>query len=87
MDFWIRFLLCVLLMVAGFVFTYANRTRQREAGQSLYAFLLEAENFNDWGKLARIVLFVSFLAVVGVLIMKMLAILLGGPIIDLDKYK
>jgi uncharacterized membrane protein len=87
MDFTIRLLLCIALMVIALFCTYRNRLRQKEAGQSFYAFLLNAENFNDWGRLWRIVLIVSFLAVAGVMIMKMLAILLGGPIVDLDKLK
>jgi len=85
MDFWVRLLLCVALAIVAFFATLYNRVRPREAGQSLYAFLLDAENFGEWGRLWRIVLFVSFLALVGVLTMKMVAFLLGGPVVDLDK--
>jgi hypothetical protein len=75
-----------MMCIAGYA-TYANKIHDREAGQSLYSFLLNAENFNDWGKLWRIVTLVSFLAVVGVATMKMVATLLGGPIIDLEKFR
>jgi hypothetical protein len=75
-----------MMLAAGYG-TYSNKIREREPGKTLFSFLLEAENFNDWGKLWRIVALVSFLAVVGVATMKMVATLLGGPIIDLEKFR
>ncbi len=72
------------MAVAG-ACAYANKVRVREVG--FFSFLLDSENFNDWGKLWRMVCLVFFLATVGVATMKMVAMLLGGPIIDLDQFK
>ncbi|MTJ82220.1 MAG: hypothetical protein F8N37_14600 [Telmatospirillum sp.] len=86
MDLLPRLIICALLTLVAFYATYANRTVVREPGRSLVSFLLDSQNFNDWGKLWRIVCLVSFLAFAGVATMKMVAILLGGPIIDLDQF-
>ncbi len=82
-----KLFLCCLMMIAAGYGAYRNKVHDRADGQSLFSFLLDAENFNDWGKLWRIVTMVSFLAVVGVATMKMVAILLGGPIVDLDRFR
>jgi len=87
MGFWPRLLLCSIMMLAAVYGAYSNRSRDREPGQSPFAFLLDAENFTEWGRLWRIVALVSFLAVVGVATMKMVATLLGGPIIDLEQFR
>lgn len=81
-----RLLLCALMMAAAFWGAYANKVRAPARGVSLFSFLCDSENFNDWGKLWRIVCLVSFLALVGVTTMKMLSMLLGGPLIDLDRF-
>jgi hypothetical protein len=76
------------MMMAGAGYgAFANQVRKREPGVNLYSFLLDADNFNDWGKLFRIVCMVSFLAAVGVSTMKMVNMLMGGPLIDLDAFK
>jgi hypothetical protein len=75
------------MMAGGAYGMFVNRIRKREPGVSLYSFFLESENFNDWGKLFRIVCLVSILAAVGVSTMKMISMLLGGPILDLDQFK
>lgn len=85
MDFFLKMLFCIFMVAASFVGAYANRSRPRQAG--LFAFLLDAENFDDWGKLWRIVCLVFFLATIGVATMKMVAMLLGGPIIDLEQFR
>lgn len=82
-----RLVLCGLMMAVAFWAAYSNRVRARGPGRSIFSFLLDSENFNDWGKLWRIVCLVFFLAVVGVATMKMVATLLGGPIIDLEMFK
>jgi len=87
MGFWPRLLLCGIMMLAAVYGAYSNKSRDRAPGKSLFAFLLDAENFTDWGRLWRIVALVSFLAVVGVATMKMVATLLGGPIIDLEQFR
>jgi len=74
------------MMVAAGYGAYRNKICDRDSSKSLFSFLLDSENFNDWGKLWRIVTMVSFLAIVGVATMKMVAILRGGPIIDLDQF-
>lgn len=85
MDFFLRMLFCAFMVAASFYGAYANRNGPRKAG--LLSFLLNSENFNDWGKLWRIVCLVFFLAMVGVATMKMVAMLLGGPIIDLEQFR
>lgn len=87
MGFFSRLLLCSLMMGVAFCAAYANKSHDRDSQRSMFSFLLESENFNDWGKLWRIICLVSFLAVVGVATMKMLAMLLGGPLVDLDRFK
>ena len=87
MDLWARLALAALLMVAAGYGAYANKSRSRADGESLLAFLIERDNFNDWGRVWRLVALVSFLAVVGVATMKMVATLLGGPLIDLDQFR
>ncbi len=82
----LRLLLGILLMLAAGYGAYANKIRRPEVGENLFSFFLASENFNDWGRVWRLVTLVSFLAVVGVATMKMVATLLGGPIIDLDKF-
>jgi hypothetical protein len=85
MGFLPRLMLCGLMMAVSFYGAFANKARPRERGW--FPFLLESDNFTDWGKLWRIICLVSFLALVGVLVMKMVALLLGGPIIDLEKFR
>ncbi len=63
---------------------FVSTVRQREAGRSVFAFLLDSDNFNDWGKVSRIVFFISMLAAVSVFTMHMIAFVFGGPIVDLD---
>jgi len=87
MDFWARLAVAALLMFAAGYGAYGNKTRNREDGESLFSFLIERDNFNDWGRVWRLVALVSFLAVVGVATMKMVSALLGGPLIDLDQFK
>lgn len=87
MGFLLRLLLCGLLLAVSFYGALANKVCPRESGQSIFSFLLNSENFNDWGKLWRIICLVSFLAFVGVATMKIVAELLGGPIIDLEQFK
>jgi hypothetical protein len=87
MDFWVRLLLCCLMMGVAIYGAFSNKARDREPGKSLYAFLLESENFNDWGKLWRVVALVSLLAMAGVVTMKGVATLFGGPLLDLDQFK
>ena len=82
-----RMLLCCVMMAGAGYGAFANRVRTREPGVSLYSFFLESDNFNDWGKLCRIVCLVSFLAAAGVSVMKMISMLLGGPIVDLSQFK
>lgn len=86
MGFFPRLLLCGLMMAVAFYGAYRNRACARKPGSGIFSFLCDAENFNEWGKLWRIVCLVSFLAVVGVMTMKMVAMLLGGPVIDLDRF-
>jgi hypothetical protein len=87
MGFFPRLMLCGLMMAGAFYGASANKARQRGPGQGHFSFLLESENFNDWGKLWRIVCLVSFLALVGVATMKMVAMLLGGPLVDLEQFQ
>ena len=82
-----RLLVCCLMMAAAGHGAFVNKARKREPGVSLFSFLLESDNFNEWGKLFRIICMVSFLAAVGVSTMKMIATLLGGPIVDFDAFK
>ena len=82
-----RMLLCCLMMAGAGYGAFVNRARKREPGASLYSFLLESDNFNEWGKLCRIVCLVSFMAAVGVSTMKMISMLLGGPIVDFDAFR
>lgn len=87
MTFSARLLLGGLLtLVAGYA-TWSNKIRRPAAGEGLFAFFLERENFNDWGRVWRLVTVVSFLAVAGVAVMKMAATLFGGPLIDLDQFR
>ncbi|HEY0328210.1 MAG TPA: hypothetical protein VGC77_03850 [Rhodopseudomonas sp.] len=81
-----RMLLCCLMMAGAGYGAFANTAKPREPGISHYKFLLESDNFNDWGKLYRIVCLVSFLAAAGVSIMKMVSLLMGGPLVDLDAF-
>ncbi|WP_146002890.1 hypothetical protein [Telmatospirillum siberiense] len=81
-----RLLLCALMMLAAFWGAYANRARAFDRGSNPLSFLFDSENFNDFGKFWRIVCLVSFLALVGVVTMKSVAILFGGPLIDLDQF-
>ena len=87
MELWWRLVLGILLMLAAGYGTYTNKTRRPADGENLFSFFLDGENFNEWGRMWRVVTLVSFLAVVGVATMKMVATLLGGPIIDLDQFK
>ncbi|HIJ63230.1 MAG TPA: hypothetical protein HPQ04_11110 [Rhodospirillaceae bacterium] len=87
MAFWARLSLgCLLLLVAVYG-AYVNKSRRPEAGENLFSFFLERENFTDWGRVWRLVSLVAFLAVSSVAIMKMVALLIGGPLIDLDQFK
>ncbi len=73
--------------MVGIAFHGAYRNKMRPPDVGIFSFLLDPQNFNDWGKLWRLVCLVFFLALVGVATMKMLAMLLGGPIVDLEQFR
>ena len=87
MAFWARLSLGGLLLLVAAYGAYVNKCRRPEAGENLFSFFLERDNFNDWGRVWRLVTLVSFLAVAGVALMKMVAMLIGGPLIDLEQFR
>jgi hypothetical protein len=85
LSFLPRLLLSIAMMTATCYGAFRNKLCERAPNAGWFAFLLQSENFNDWGKFMRLICLVSFLATVAVLTMKMIAMLTGGPLIDLDQ--
>jgi hypothetical protein len=82
-----RLLLAIMMMTASGYGAFRNKLHEPAPNSGWFTFLLQSENFNDWGKFLRLICLVSFLATVSVLTMKMVALLLGGPLIDLEQFK
>lgn len=85
LGFPLRLAACAVIAAAAGCGMFANTVRRREVG--LFAFLFNSDNFNELGKVSRIVFFVSAIAVVSVFTMHAIALVSGGPIVDLDKLK